>query len=202
MERPTRRSGWRRSPTRRPSRRLMKESASALFPLFYDEQQAASAVELRRPGRSAAAPGRHLLRPRERRRDGRAAAAGAGATGCTRAAATRTTTPARSTPRPSRRACARCSCAPTGRAEASAAGSSRSARRRRGAKGSAAPCSTPRLPGVPLYVAYGFVPTGELIVTMPDGVRIHCVAMAKAIRHPPERKVSDRADRGSRSTHE
>jgi GNAT superfamily N-acetyltransferase len=37
------------------------------------------------------------------------------------------------------------------------------------------------LPGVPLYAAYGFVPTGDLVVTMPDGVPIDCVSMAKPI---------------------
>src|SRR5262245_13721546 len=37
------------------------------------------------------------------------------------------------------------------------------------------------LPGVPLYLAYGFEPTDEHEVTMPDGVAISCVSMEKAI---------------------
>ena len=109
------------------------------------------------------------------------AAAGAGATGCTRAAATRTTTPACSTPPRSRRGCARCSSAPTGRAAASAAGSSRSARRPRARDGFSRLVLNATLAGVPLYEAYGFAATGDLLVTMPDGVGIPCVAMEKEI---------------------
>jgi GNAT superfamily N-acetyltransferase len=37
------------------------------------------------------------------------------------------------------------------------------------------------LAGLPLYEAYGFVATGDLSVTMPDGVEIPCVAMEKEI---------------------
>jgi GNAT superfamily N-acetyltransferase len=37
------------------------------------------------------------------------------------------------------------------------------------------------LSGVPLYTAYGFEPTGDLVVAMPDGVEIDCVAMRKTI---------------------
>ena len=37
------------------------------------------------------------------------------------------------------------------------------------------------LAGLPLYEAYGFVATGDLTVTMPDGVGIPCVAMEKEI---------------------
>jgi GNAT superfamily N-acetyltransferase len=37
------------------------------------------------------------------------------------------------------------------------------------------------LSGLPLYLAYGFEPTEEFDVTMPDGVRIPCVAMEKPI---------------------
>jgi GNAT superfamily N-acetyltransferase len=37
------------------------------------------------------------------------------------------------------------------------------------------------MPGVPLYLAYGFEPLGEVAVTMPDGVTIPCVSMEKAI---------------------
>jgi GNAT superfamily N-acetyltransferase len=37
------------------------------------------------------------------------------------------------------------------------------------------------LAGVPLYLAYGFEPTGEHDVTMPDGVAIPCVSMEKEI---------------------
>jgi GNAT superfamily N-acetyltransferase len=37
------------------------------------------------------------------------------------------------------------------------------------------------MPGLPLYLAYGFEPLGEIEVTMPDGVAIPCVSMEKAI---------------------
>ena len=39
------------------------------------------------------------------------------------------------------------------------------------------------LPGVPLYLAFGFQPVDELEVELPDGVRIDCVSMTKPI--PP-----------------
>jgi len=37
------------------------------------------------------------------------------------------------------------------------------------------------MPGLPLYLAYGFEPLEELEVTMPDGVAIECVSMEKRI---------------------
>ena len=37
------------------------------------------------------------------------------------------------------------------------------------------------LPGVPLYLACGFEPVEELEVEMPDGVRIDCVSMTKPV---------------------
>jgi GNAT superfamily N-acetyltransferase len=37
------------------------------------------------------------------------------------------------------------------------------------------------MPGVPLYLAYGFRPLEELEVAMPDGVKIACVRMEKLI---------------------
>jgi N-acetylglutamate synthase-like GNAT family acetyltransferase len=37
------------------------------------------------------------------------------------------------------------------------------------------------LPGVPLYLAFGFQPIEELEVEMPDGVKLDCVSMAKPI---------------------
>lgn len=37
------------------------------------------------------------------------------------------------------------------------------------------------LPGVPLYLAYGFEPLEEVEITMPDGVTLPCVAMEKPI---------------------
>ena len=40
------------------------------------------------------------------------------------------------------------------------------------------------MPGVPLYAAYGFGPTDEHDVTMPDGVTIPCVSMEKPITPP------------------
>jgi len=38
------------------------------------------------------------------------------------------------------------------------------------------------LSGLQLYLAYGFEPVEEFDVTMPDGVKIPCVAMEKPIR--------------------
>ena len=40
------------------------------------------------------------------------------------------------------------------------------------------------LPGVPLYLAYGFQPVAELEVELPDGVKIDCLSMAKPIPAP------------------
>ena len=37
------------------------------------------------------------------------------------------------------------------------------------------------LPGLPLYLAYGFRPLEEVEVVMPDGVAIPCVSMEKPI---------------------
>lgn len=37
------------------------------------------------------------------------------------------------------------------------------------------------LPGVPLYLAYGFEPLEDVAVTLPDGVEIACVAMEKTL---------------------
>jgi GNAT superfamily N-acetyltransferase len=37
------------------------------------------------------------------------------------------------------------------------------------------------LPGVPLYLAFGFEPVAEIEVEMPDGVKIDCVSMARSI---------------------
>jgi GNAT superfamily N-acetyltransferase len=41
------------------------------------------------------------------------------------------------------------------------------------------------MPGVPLYLAYGFRPLEELEVAMPDGVTIPCVSMEKLVDDPP-----------------
>jgi GNAT superfamily N-acetyltransferase len=40
------------------------------------------------------------------------------------------------------------------------------------------------LPGLPLYLAYGFQQIEDVEVTMPDGVTIPCVAMEKPVQHP------------------
>jgi GNAT superfamily N-acetyltransferase len=40
---------------------------------------------------------------------------------------------------------------------------------------------TATLPGLPLYLAYGFERTSDVEVTMPDGVTIACVTMAKRV---------------------
>jgi len=40
------------------------------------------------------------------------------------------------------------------------------------------------LPGVPLYLDYGFQPIAELEVELTDGVKIDCVSMAKPIPAP------------------
>lgn len=37
------------------------------------------------------------------------------------------------------------------------------------------------LPGVPLYERFGFVATGDMTVSMPDGTKIAAVAMDKPI---------------------
>ncbi len=37
------------------------------------------------------------------------------------------------------------------------------------------------LPGVPLYLAFGFVALGEVEATMPDGVAVACVSMEKRL---------------------
>ncbi len=37
------------------------------------------------------------------------------------------------------------------------------------------------LPGLPLYLAFGFKPLEEVAVAMPDGVTIACVSMEKPI---------------------
>jgi N-acetylglutamate synthase-like GNAT family acetyltransferase len=37
------------------------------------------------------------------------------------------------------------------------------------------------MPGLPLYLSYGFQPLEELEVTMPDGVAVECVSMEKPI---------------------
>ena len=37
------------------------------------------------------------------------------------------------------------------------------------------------LPGLPLYLAYGFESLEEIEVTMPDGVTIACVVMEKPV---------------------
>ena len=157
---------------------LMTESASALFPRFYDEQRAERGAP-RRAGRPPADRRRDVLRARGRPRQSRAAA-GAGATGSTRGAAMPRVTRVSSILRSSRRGCARCSSATTGRAAASGDGFSRSARRRRAgglshpladgdaARRAALPCV--RLPSPR---------RGRR--TLPDGVARPCVTMEKPI---------------------
>lgn len=45
------------------------------------------------------------------------------------------------------------------------------------------------LPGVPLYEAFGFKPTGEIEdVVLSDGVRLPCLAMSKSVRPNPSRR--------------
>jgi GNAT superfamily N-acetyltransferase len=47
------------------------------------------------------------------------------------------------------------------------------------------------LPGVPLYLAYGFEPVDEFDVTLSDGVKLRCVSMRKAIAgDPPARRTT------------
>jgi len=41
------------------------------------------------------------------------------------------------------------------------------------------------LPGVPLYEAFGFEPTEDIVVTMPDGVPMEAVSMRKTIGAGP-----------------
>ena len=40
------------------------------------------------------------------------------------------------------------------------------------------------LPGLPLYLAYGFRSLEEVEITLPDGVALPCVSMAKLIERP------------------
>ena len=41
------------------------------------------------------------------------------------------------------------------------------------------------LPGVPLYLAYGFLRSEEVEVLLPDGLALPCVAMTKALPARP-----------------
>ena len=171
---------------------LMKVSAAALFPRFYDERQAASAVRyvpevdpillsdgtyfVLESGREPVACGGWSRRDRLH----------------AEAAAPTVTCDCWIRP-PSPRGSARCSCAATGRAAVSAGASSRSASTRPAARGSRGSCSMATLPGVPLYRAYGFEPLEELEITLPDGVTLPCVSMSMSIARSPAR-----AARGAR----
>ena len=48
------------------------------------------------------------------------------------------------------------------------------------------------LPGVPLYLAYGFKPPAEHDVTMPDGRTLPCIWMDKPILDPTSAGASSR----------
>ena len=176
-----RHSESRRRPTPRPIEALMKASGAALFPRFYDERQAASAVRyVCRPDPDLLADGTYfVLRARAARWS--PAAAGAGGTSSTRAVALPGTTGC-SIRRPSPRASARCSSARTGRGAAWAGGSSRPAKRRQRRKGSRELVLSATLAGLPLYLAYGFEPGEETEEVLADGVILPCVTMEKTDR--------------------
>ena len=167
---------------------LMKESAAALFPVYYDERQTASAVRyVAVADEMLLADGTYFVLESGKaeivacggwsRRDRLYTGSGE-SDGDARAF---------STPRARPRGFGRCSSARTGRAAASAAASSRNAsggpRAARASRGLALMAT---LPGVPLYLAYGFQPLEEVEVSScPDGVRIAGVSMEKPIRLVP-----------------
>ena len=159
---------------------LMKESAAALFPLFYDERQAASASRyvaqfdpmlladgtyfvLESGGELVACGGWS-------RRD--KLHTGSGDSGSDARALDPSYEPARVR-------------AMFVRADWTRGGLGRrileeceAAARREGFKQF---ILTATLPGLPLYLAYGFEPLEDVEVTMPDGVTIACVSMGKRI---------------------
>jgi GNAT superfamily N-acetyltransferase len=47
------------------------------------------------------------------------------------------------------------------------------------------------LPGVPLYLAYGFEPVDEFDVTLSDGVKLRCVSMTMSIGTEPNARSSE-----------
>ena len=47
------------------------------------------------------------------------------------------------------------------------------------------------LPGVPLYLAYGFEPVEEFDVTLSDGVKLRCVSMTMSIGADPSARSSE-----------
>jgi hypothetical protein len=40
------------------------------------------------------------------------------------------------------------------------------------------------LPGVPLYLAYGFEPVEDVLVTLPNGVTLESMTMEKRVARP------------------
>lgn len=161
---------------------LMKESARALFPLFYDEQQAASAVEfVARADPLLLRDGTYFILESESemvacggwsKRDRMHTGSGDSDDD------TRSLDPA-TEPARVRAMFVRGDWTRRGLGRRILEECEAAARR----EGFSRTVLNATLAGLPLYQAYGFVATGDLTVTMPDGVEIPCVAMKKEI--PP-----------------
>jgi GNAT superfamily N-acetyltransferase len=161
---------------------LMKASAKALFPLFYDERQAASAVEyvaqadplLLRDGTYFVleSDGEMVACGGWSRRD--RMHTGSGDSDDDARLLDPTTEPARV-----RAMFVRGDWTRLGLGRRILEACEAAARR----EGFSRTVLNATLAGLPLYEAYGFEATHDLVVTMPDGVGIPCVAMEKQI--PP-----------------
>ena len=159
---------------------LMKESTVALFPHFYDEQQAASAVRyVAQVDRMLLGDGTYFVLESGdemvacggwSRRDRLHACSGDSAGDA------RTLDPA-SEPARVRAMFVRADWTRRGLGRRILEACEAAARR----DGFHQLALVATLPGVPLYLAYGFRPIKELEVTMPDGVTIACVSMEKPI---------------------
>ena len=175
---------------------LMKASAKALFPLFYDERQAASAVEyvaqadplLLRDGTYFVleSDGEMVACGGWSRRD--RMHTGSGDSDDDARLLDPTTEPARV-----RAMFVRGDWTRRGLGRRILEACEAAARR----EGFSRTVLNATLAGLPLYEAYGFEATGDLVVTMPDGVGIPCVAMERRFRRRVE--GFDVASRGTPS---
>jgi GNAT superfamily N-acetyltransferase len=161
---------------------LMKESAAVLFPRFYDEQQAASAVRyVARVDPMLLADGTYFVLETG---DGLVACGGWSRRDRLYTGSGESDGDTRSLDPSSEPARVR---AMFVRAEWTRRGLGRrileeceSAARREGFRQLALMAT---MPGVPLYLAYGFRALEEVDVAMPDGVTIRCTSMEKQIDH-------------------
>ena len=102
----------------------------------------------------------------------------------------------RSTLRPRLPGCGRCSSAPIGRGAGLGRRILEACEAAARDEGFRELTLVATLPGVPLYLAYGFQPVDELEVEMPDGIKIDCVSMRKPVGdadHARTAEVSDPA---------